>query len=37
VVLAAQRGEVAGVPDPSEPCRELEEFAARFKTQGTCE
>jgi hypothetical protein len=37
VVLAAQRGEVPGVPDPSEPCRELEEFAARFKTQGTCE
>jgi hypothetical protein len=37
VVLAAQRGEVAGVPDQREPCRELEEFAARFKTPGTCE
>lgn len=37
VVLAAQRGEVPGASDPGDPCRELQEFAARFKTSGTCE
>ena len=37
VVLAAQRGEVPATPGKSDPCRELQEFATRFKAQASCE
>ncbi len=37
VVLAAQRGEVPAVPGRTDPCRELQEFAARFKASASCE
>ena len=37
VVLAAQRGEVSATPGKSDPCRELQEFATRFKAQASCE
>jgi hypothetical protein len=37
VVLAAQRGEVPAAPGRTDPCRELQEFAARFKASASCE
>lgn len=37
VVLAVQRGEQPGVSNQGDPCRELQEFAARFQMSGTCE
>ncbi|HMB85478.1 MAG TPA: hypothetical protein VKS62_03785 [Methylomirabilota bacterium] len=37
VLLAAQRGEVPATPGKSDPCRELQEFATRFKAQASCE
>jgi hypothetical protein len=37
VLLAAQRGEVPLTPGMSDPCRELQEFAARFKASASCE
>jgi hypothetical protein len=37
VVLAAQRGDVATAPGRSDPCRELREFAARYKATASCE
>jgi len=37
VVLAVQRGEQPGGSDQGGPCRELQEFAARFQMSGTCE
>lgn len=37
VVLAAQRGDVPVAPGRSDPCRELQEFAARYKAQASCE
>ena len=37
VVLAAQRGDVAVAPGKSDPCRELQEFATRFKASASCE
>ena len=37
VLLAAQRGEVPAAPGKSDPCRELQEFATRFKAQASCE
>ncbi len=37
VVLAAQRGEVPAAPGRIDPCRELQEFAARFKASASCE
>lgn len=37
VVLAAQRGEVPLTPGMSDPCRELREFAARFKASASCD
>jgi hypothetical protein len=36
VVLAVRREETTS-PGPRDPCRELEEFAARFKTSAACE
>jgi len=37
VVLAARREEATPVRTAGDPCRELEEFAARFKTASACE
>jgi hypothetical protein len=37
VVLAAQRGDVPAAPGKSDPCRELQEFATRFKASASCE
>ena len=37
VLLAAQRGEVPVAPGKSDPCRELQEFATRFKASASCE
>jgi hypothetical protein len=37
VVRAAQRGDVAVAPGKSDPCRELQEFATRFKASASCE
>jgi hypothetical protein len=37
VLLAAQRGEVPPAPGRADPCRELQEFAARFKASASCE
>jgi hypothetical protein len=37
VVLAAQRGEVPVAPGRTDPCRELQEFAARFKASASCD
>ena len=37
VVLAAQRGDVAVAPGKSDPCRELQEFATRFRASASCE
>ena len=37
VVLAARRGDVAVAPGRSDPCRELQEFAARYKATASCE
>ena len=37
VVLAVQRGDVAAVASDRDPCRALQEFAARFKASATCE
>jgi hypothetical protein len=37
VVLAVERGEVPALADPSEPCRQLQEFADHFRISGTCE
>ncbi len=36
VLLAVQRGD-ASAPGAGDPCRELQEFAARFKASATCE
>ena len=37
VVLAARRGDISVAPGRSDPCRELQEFAARYKATATCE
>jgi hypothetical protein len=37
VVLAVRREEASPSGEPGDPCRELEEFAARFKTSAACE
>ncbi len=37
VVLAVQRGDAAALASERDPCRALQEFAARFKTSATCE
>lgn len=37
VVLAVRREEATPARGSGDPCRELEEFAARFKTSATCE
>ena len=37
VLLATQRGEVPLAAGRADPCRELQEFAARFKAQASCE
>jgi hypothetical protein len=37
VVLAARRGDITVVAGPSDPCRELQEFAARYKATASCE
>jgi hypothetical protein len=37
VVLAARRGDVAVAPGRTDPCRELQEFAARYKATASCE
>jgi hypothetical protein len=37
VVLAAQRGDVAVAPGRTDPCRELQEFAARYKATASCD
>lgn len=37
VVLAVQRGDVAALASDRDPCRALQEFAARFKASATCE
>jgi hypothetical protein len=37
VVLAVQRGDAAAVASDRDPCRTLQEFAARFKASATCE
>lgn len=37
VVLAVRREETTPSPDVGDPCRELEDFAARFKTSGACD
>ncbi|MEX2224661.1 MAG: hypothetical protein WEG40_23005 [Candidatus Rokuibacteriota bacterium] len=37
VVLAVRREEATPTPGPGDPCRELEEFAIRFKTSVTCD
>ncbi len=37
VVLAARRGDMTVSPDRDDPCRELQEFAARFQTTGSCD
>ncbi len=37
VVLAARRGDLPIAPGGSDPCRELQEFAARYKATASCE
>jgi hypothetical protein len=37
VVLAVRREEMTPSPDGGDPCRELEDFAARFKTSAACD
>jgi hypothetical protein len=37
VVLAAQRGDPPIASGSTDPCRELQEFAARFKASATCD
>ena len=37
VVLAARRGDLAVTPDRGDPCRELQEFAVRYKATVSCE
>jgi hypothetical protein len=37
VVLAVRREEASPLRGAGDPCRELEEFAARFKTSAACE
>jgi hypothetical protein len=37
VVLAVRREEATPPGGSGDPCRELEEFAARFKTSAACE
>ncbi|HEY7651269.1 MAG TPA: hypothetical protein VIG07_00500 [Methylomirabilota bacterium] len=37
VVLAVQRGDTTTVAGDRDPCRQLQEFAARFKASATCE
>lgn len=37
VVLAVQRGDPPVTPSQRDPCRELQEFAARFKASATCD
>ncbi|MGH7397199.1 MAG: hypothetical protein ACRELW_06650 [Candidatus Rokuibacteriota bacterium] len=37
VVLAVRREEAGSAEEPGDPCRELEEFADRFKISATCE
>src|SRR6185312_6046368 len=37
VVLAARRGDITVVAGRSDPCRELQEFAARYKATASCE
>jgi hypothetical protein len=36
VLLAVQRGDASAPAGPRDPCRELQEFAARFKASATC-
>jgi hypothetical protein len=37
VLLASRRGEVPLAPGRTDPCRELQEFAERFKASASCE